>query len=76
VRIVRVDDGEQACRRSSNSVLAHEKASVSVEEFLQASSWSSVLVGPVLSEPDDVGAGGSEDVLDVGFCEAAVSAVA
>ena len=48
----------------------------SVEEFLQAGSWSSALVGAVLSESDDVGAGGCEDVLDVGLCQTAVPAVA
>ncbi|MEN3611532.1 hypothetical protein AAH979_18475 [Plantactinospora sp. ZYX-F-223] len=46
------------------------------EELLQAASWSSALVGPVLTESDDVGAGGGEDVLDVGLREPSVPAVA
>jgi hypothetical protein len=34
------------------------------------------LTGRVLAEADDVGADGGEDVLDVGFGQSAVSAVA
>jgi hypothetical protein len=46
------------------------------EELLKTAPWSSTRVRPVLGEPDDVGAVGGEDVLDVGLREPAVSAVA
>jgi hypothetical protein len=46
------------------------------EELLKTAPWSAARIGPVLGESDDVGASGGEDVLDVGFRESAVSAVA
>jgi hypothetical protein len=53
------------------SVVSH-----GMEELLQTASWAWTLVGPMLSESNDVGTGGGEDVLDVGLRETTVSAVA
>jgi hypothetical protein len=57
-------------------ILEGSVASQGVEELLQPASWSWTLVGLMLSESNDVGAGSGEDVLDVGLRETAVSAVA